>query len=162
MATVYIGIGSNVGDRQGYVDLSLKRMGELEGTQVVRSSKVYETDPVGPMPQGKFLNAVAELKTTLSANKLLEGLQQIEQEAGRAAEHDRIPWGPRALDLDIILFGNQVICEKGLTVPHPHMHDRWFVLKPLADLAPNAVHPVLQMSVGFLLSNVAEGAGVQD
>ena len=159
MARVFIGIGSNVGDRQGYIDLARSELAKLPDTLLVKFSSVYETPPVGPVEQGPFLNAAAELSTELDPFDLLDGLARIEALAGRAAEEKRIKWGPRTLDLDILLYGERVISNDELVVPHPMLHERWFALKPLAELDANAVHPVLEMTVGDLLREVENGRG---
>lgn len=158
MALAYIGIGSNIGDRAAYLRLAQERLAGLDGTRLVAASRVYETEPVGPVPQGKYLNAVARLDTQLDPYELLDALEAIEQLADRPPRDERVKWGPRTLDLDILLYGKQVISNDELVVPHPMMHERWFVLKPLADLDAGAVHPLLQMTVGELLSYLDQGA----
>ena len=138
-------------------------------TRVVAVSPTYETDPVGAerfdVPglggsgQGRYLNAAAELSTGLLPEELLDGLQSIEAEAGRLPESQRRVWGPRPLDLDILLYGDLVVSDHRLSIPHPLLHERWFALRPLADLDPGVVHPLLQMTVGALLESVASPAG---
>jgi len=157
MARVFVGVGSNEGDRKSHLATAGEGLDRLPGTSVA-FSPVYETEPVGPVPQGRFLNAVAELQTTLSPQELLLALSSIEKAAGRPAPEERVKWGPRTLDLDILLFADTVISADDLVVPHPMMHDRWFVLKPLADLDAGAVHPLLQMTVGELLRHVEENS----
>ena len=156
MARVFIGIGSNVDDRAAHLALARLRLAQIERTRLVAFSPVYETDPVGPIPQGKYLNAAAELDTGLEPDPLLGSLRSIEAESGRPASDERIKWGPRTLDLDILLYDQRVISGDDLIVPHPLMHDRWFVLKPLSDLDALAVHPLLQMTVGELLKQVSQ------
>lgn len=151
MTRVFIGIGSNVGDRQGYMDLARRELSQLPQTRLVRFSSIIETAPVGPVAQGAFFNAAAELETSLDAFTLLDALAAIEVKAGREPRPTRVKWGPRTLDLDILLFGDQVISQDELVVPHPMLHERWFVLKPLAELDPNIVHPLLEMRIGELL-----------
>lgn len=158
MTRVFIGIGSNVGDRAAYIELARRELAALPGTSLVRFSAVYETEPVGPVAQGAFLNAAAELNTSLDPFELLDEIVRIEQLAGRPPEERRVKWGPRTLDLDILLFGSRVISHDELVVPHPMMHERWFQLKPLADLDPAVVHPVLEMTVGDLLKEVERGS----
>ncbi len=156
VATIaYIALGSNLGDRRGHLDRALAALGSLRGVTFLSPSPVYETDPVGgPAGQGKFLNSVAAVNTELSAGQLLDELNKIEADCGRdrKAEHERC--GPRPLDLDILLFGDEVLDRPGLTIPHPRMHLRWFVLKPLCDLAPDAVHPVLKLTAAQLLAEL--------
>lgn len=151
MACVFIGIGSNLGDRRRHVRLACRRLAKLPGTQLVGQSDVYETDPVGPVPQDPYLNAAVQVETRLDPHELLEHLAQIERASGRTPADQRVKWGPRTLDLDILLYADQVISSDELVIPHPLMHDRWFVLKPLCDLNPDAVHPILEMTVSDLL-----------
>ena len=157
MTKVFIGIGSNLGDRTAYIKRACDGMAALERTELVAVSSVYETDPVGPLEQGKYLNAVAQLDTGLEPYDLLDGLVLIEEQAGRELPFQRTKWGPRTLDLDILLFGDRVISGDELVVPHPMMHERWFVLKPLAELDPTAVHPLLEMTVDEILTYVERG-----
>jgi len=127
----------------------------MDGVRSVQISPIYETEPVlapgAPSGQGRFLNAVAVVKTELSAGDLLACLHRIESNRGRPGPDDRPFQAPRPLDLDILLFGDQVIDQPGLSVPHPRMHERWFVLKPLCDLNPLVVHPVLNRTAQQLL-----------
>jgi 2-amino-4-hydroxy-6-hydroxymethyldihydropteridine diphosphokinase len=154
MGRAYVGIGSNLGNRQQYVETARREMARLPGTELVAFSTVIETDPVGPVPQGKFLNAAAGLETTLSPRALLEALAAIEAGTGRQPRQHRPPWGPRTLDLDILLYDERVISDDRLVIPHPLMHERRFVLQPLAEIAPEAVHPVLEMTVAELLKDL--------
>lgn len=154
-------MGSNLGDRRGHLDAALDAIRALSGVLSVRMSPVYETDPVvapgAPAEQGKFLNSVAAVKTTLTAEQLLDKLNQIEADRGRPTRAERVFQGPRPLDLDIVLFGEQIIdhsANQGLIIPHPRMHERTFVLKPLCDLAPDAVHPILKRSAAELLAEL--------
>ena len=163
MARAFIAIGSNLGDRPGHLERARMQLAKLPRTRLVDFSSTYETAPVGPVEQGDFLNAAAMLDTQLAPSQLMEALDQIEREAGRPAGPDRVKWGPRTLDLDLVLYGHEVISSETLVVPHPLMHERWFVLKPLAELAPEAVHPILQMTVAELLNSVekVQAAGGQ-
>jgi len=151
MKNVFIGIGSNLGDRQGYIDLAKLRLGELPQTTLTGFSAVYETEPVGPIEQGAYLNAAAQLDTQLSPGELLGELAGIEQQTGRPGVEQRVKWGPRTLDLDILMYGDLVLSENDLMIPHPKMHERDFALRPLADMDAQAVHPVLQMTIEELL-----------
>ena len=154
MVKAYIGVGSNLGDRETHVRNAEEALTKLPHTQLVAFSPIYENDADSPIPQGPFLNAAAEVHTELHPQDLHEALQEIERRSGRQRADQRVKWGPRTLDLDLLLYGQEVISTDALIVPHPMMHDRWFVLKPLSDLAPNAVHPLLQMTVGSLLKSV--------
>ena len=159
MATAFIGVGSNLGDRAGYIDLARQSLAELPGTRLAGFSTVYETAAAGPVAQGDFLNAAAELDTQLDPFELLEALAGIERGGGRPATEPRVKWGPRTLDLDILLYGDQVISTAALVVPHPLMHERWFVLRPLAELAPGALHPVLRKTAGEMLRDLEKSGG---
>jgi 2-amino-4-hydroxy-6-hydroxymethyldihydropteridine diphosphokinase len=134
---VFVGLGSNLGDRE----LNLRRaLVRLEQLGSVRVSSFRETDPVGVTDQPKFLNAAAELATDLSPRELLERLLEIERELGRDRATER-RWGPRVIDLDLLLFGEEAIDEPGLTVPHPRLADRRFVLEPLCELNEDLALP---------------------
>lgn len=128
MTTAYVGLGSNLGDRERLIREAAQLIG------AVRLSTVIETDPWGYGDQPLFLNAVAELETPLTARQLLDHLLDVERRLGR--ERIGPQWGPRTIDLDLLLFGDEVIDEPGLVVPHPHLTEREFVLRPLAELIP--------------------------
>jgi 2-amino-4-hydroxy-6-hydroxymethyldihydropteridine diphosphokinase len=151
MAKVFVGIGSNLGDRAAHIALARAELAILPRTKLVAVSPVYETAPLGSVPQGPYLNAAARLDTDLDPYDLLDALHAIEAKAGREPPQRRRKWGPRVLDLDILLYDNRVISSDELVVPHPLLHERWFVLRPLADLAPQVVHPLLEMTIGDLL-----------
>lgn len=154
MACVYVGIGTNLGNRRAMLAMARGHMAAMPKTKLIGWSKVYETVPVGPVPQGQFLNAAAQLDTQLSPEILLDQLASIEQQSGRSAEDQRVKWGPRILDIDILLYDDLVISTDKLVIPHPLMHERWFVLQPMADLAPQVVHPVLEITIEQLLKSV--------
>jgi 2-amino-4-hydroxy-6-hydroxymethyldihydropteridine diphosphokinase len=151
----YVALGSNLGDRAGTIDAALALMNGTPGLTVTRMSKMYETAAVGGPPGSPpFLNAVAQLDTTLGSHALLHRLLEIERKLGRER---RAKWEPRTIDLDIVLFGDQIISSRDLVIPHPLMHERRFVLEPLAEIAPDAVHPALQMTAKGLLDNLSGG-----
>ncbi|MGH7731674.1 MAG: 2-amino-4-hydroxy-6-hydroxymethyldihydropteridine diphosphokinase [Candidatus Eiseniibacteriota bacterium] len=135
----YIGLGSNLGEREAQIRLALDDLARLPGSRLVRASSLYDSEPVGDVEQPNFLNAVAELETGLTARQLLWNLLLIERRLGRARTRR---WGPRTIDLDILLFGSLVVDEPDLQVPHPELTRRSFVLVPLVELDPLLVHPV--------------------
>jgi 2-amino-4-hydroxy-6-hydroxymethyldihydropteridine diphosphokinase len=147
--TAYIALGSNLGDRRANLDAAIARLRETPGADVIRVSAALENPAVGgPEDSPPFLNAAAEVQTTLSAHALLRRLLEIERELGRER---RVKWEPRIIDLDLLLYGDHILSSQELIVPHPLMHERRFVLEPLAEIAPNIVHPTLQMTVAGLL-----------
>ena len=145
----FIGIGSNLGDRLANCQAAIDRLGHLPGTEFVRASPFIESDPQEGVDGGRFLNAAAEIATTLPPRQLLGHLQKIEVSLGRAADH--LPGAARSMDLDLLLYGDTVIREADLTVPHPRLAERRFVLGPLAALDPGLRHPLLQVTVAELL-----------
>jgi len=134
----YVSLGSNQGDREHNLRRGTNLLGQLPHTSVVKVSSMYETDPVGVTGQRRFLNAAAELRTSLPAERLLLEFKRIEKELGRTPGPR---WGPRTLDIDLLLYGNQTIETAELTVPHPRMMQRAFVLVPLGEIAGNLVLP---------------------
>jgi len=137
MPRIFVGLGSNLGDRERNLREAVERLRKIG---VVRLSTLRDTDPVGVADQPNFLNAVAELSSELPARELLDRLLEIERELGRdRGKEER--WGPRTIDLDLLLYGDEVIDEPGLTVPHPHLAERRFVLEPLHELAAELVLP---------------------
>jgi 2-amino-4-hydroxy-6-hydroxymethyldihydropteridine diphosphokinase len=130
----YVGLGANLGDRAATLGAALEQLASEPGIEVVAVSSFRETDPVGFLAQPRFLNAAAAVETTLPARELLERLLAIERRLGRTREGPR--FGPRAIDLDVLLYGDDQISEPGLVVPHPRLHERLFALEPLAELDP--------------------------
>lgn len=142
--TAYIALGSNMGDRKAYIDGAVKSLDELEGCSVEKTAEYIETEPYGGVEQDDFLNTVLELRTLLPPEVLLERLHDIENAAGRERT---VRWGPRTLDLDIVLYDNLVLDSPDLVIPHMEMHKRDFVLKPLMEIAPYLRHPITKKSI---------------
>jgi 2-amino-4-hydroxy-6-hydroxymethyldihydropteridine diphosphokinase len=148
----HIALGANLGDRDHNIHAALAKLGETEGVTVQRVSALIENPAVGMGPDAPpFLNAAAQIKTTLGSHALLHRLLEIEAELGRQR---RQKWEPRTIDIDLLLFGDQILSSQELVVPHPLLHERRFVLEPLAQIAPDAVHPVLQMTIAGLLADL--------
>lgn len=148
---VFIGIGSNEGDRLALISQAVRALGAADGIRVVQMATISETEPLGP-PQGPYLNTVVELETALPPRELLAVLQTIERRLGRAPSAVR--WAPRPIDLDLLLYQDQVIHDERLVIPHPRMHERRFVLEPLAQLAPDLRHPALGQTIAALLDRL--------
>jgi 2-amino-4-hydroxy-6-hydroxymethyldihydropteridine diphosphokinase len=140
MATAFVGIGSNLGDREDNLRRAIELLSAEDGVEVVAVSEIRETDPVGPVVQGPFLNGAIEVETSLGPHELLGRLLSVENRLGRVRSER---WGPRTIDLDLLLYGSERVDEAGLTVPHPRLHERRFVLEPLADLDPTLEIPGL-------------------
>lgn len=149
--TAYVGVGSNLGDRREHIRRAVAALDAVEGVAVVRESHLYETEPVGRPPQPRFLNGAVEVECSTTPRELLAALHRIEAALGRTRP---APNMPRTIDLDLLLWGDTVLDEPGLTVPHPRMHERWFVLRPLADMAPDVRHPVLGLTAKELAAKV--------
>jgi 2-amino-4-hydroxy-6-hydroxymethyldihydropteridine diphosphokinase len=139
----FVGLGSNLGDPVNQVRIALDELSQLSATHLIRQSGFYRTPPWGNTEQPDFVNAVAEIETGLTPRQLLDSLLRIESRAGRVREGLR--WGPRLIDLDLLLYGDERIDESSLHVPHPHMHERAFVMVPLAELAPSLQLPGIGM-----------------
>lgn len=147
----YLGLGSNLGDKKAYLDQAVESLGEDQSCRVKKVSGYLVTEPYGGVEQDDFLNACLQLETLLTPEELLERLHQIEQ----AAHRERvIHWGPRTLDLDILMYDDLIMDSEDLTIPHVEMHMRDFVLKPLKEIAPNLRHPVYHKTVSQLLQEL--------
>jgi 2-amino-4-hydroxy-6-hydroxymethyldihydropteridine diphosphokinase len=159
VSTVYIAIGSNLGDREANCKRAVKLLAKIG--EVSSISPLYDTAPWGVVDQPRFLNGALELRTSLKPPELLTAIKSIERRLGRVESTER-RYGPRVIDLDIIFFGDMVIdnndpnAQERLVIPHPLMQERAFVLAPLADIAPNIIHPVLKRSVNELFDSLPE------
>ncbi|MCX7883755.1 MAG: 2-amino-4-hydroxy-6-hydroxymethyldihydropteridine diphosphokinase [Caloramator sp.] len=147
MNKVYVAFGTNMGDKNKNIEKAIEMMKD-RGLKVIKISQVYKTEPYGYTAQPEFLNGVLEAITSLDAVDVLKTLLEIEKDMGRVRE---FKWGPRIIDLDILFFNDDVIDEKDLKVPHPDMQNREFVLKPLCEIAPDFIHPVLKKSIKNML-----------
>lgn len=148
MVKAYLGLGSNIGNRELQLNEAIKILHAYQGIQVTQVSHIYETEPVGYTNQLKFLNLCIEIETELNPQSLLKCCLATEQQLHRKRE---IRWGPRTLDVDILLFGDQIIEQDNLSVPHPRMKERSFVLIPLNDIATNQIEPISNKSIGQLV-----------
>jgi 2-amino-4-hydroxy-6-hydroxymethyldihydropteridine diphosphokinase len=138
MPTAFVGIGSNLGEPERQIGAALEQLAAEDGVELVAVSTLRETEPVGPVEQGPFLNGAVQIETELAPRELLDRLLGIELRLGRVR---RERWGPRTIDLDLLLYGDEIVEEPGLAVPHPRLHERRFALEPLAELAPDLEIP---------------------
>ncbi|MCS7286620.1 MAG: 2-amino-4-hydroxy-6-hydroxymethyldihydropteridine diphosphokinase [Anaerolineae bacterium] len=156
MALVYLGLGSNLGDRERNISIALERI--EEEISILQLSSLYETEPVGYLAQPWFLNAVCAGETKLAPYPLLDFLKAVERELGRT---EGVRWGPRIIDIDILFYDTLVFSDEKLTIPHPRLHERRFVLVPLAEIAPDFVHPYFGLTVSELLAGVKDPSEVR-
>lgn len=148
MNKAYLSLGSNEGDREQWLQQALALIGSRCGT-VVKTSPIYQTAAWGNNDQPDFLNMVLQLETTMNELQLLNAILDIEISLGRRRT---VKWGPRTIDIDLLFYNDEVIHVPGLTVPHPFIHERRFILAPLADIAPQHVHPILHKTIAQLLT----------
>lgn len=153
---VFLGLGSNVGDRAGQLRAAAALIQKLIG-KIARKSHVYETQPWGKTDQDAFLNQVVMVNTVLDPRGLLDAIGKIERELGRER---REKWGPRPIDIDVLFYGRRIVRDKGLEIPHPELHKRAFVLAPLLEIAPEYVHPVLKQPIDQLYMNCEDPSDV--
>jgi len=154
---IYVGLGSNLGDRLANIRKAIELMKEA-GIEIMDEASIYETEPLGYKEQGWFLNSVVKARTELSPIRLWKRLERIEKSMGREKE---IKWGPRIIDLDILFYGNNILNGKELQIPHSELHKRRFVLVPLEEIAPKLVHPVLNKSIRELLGELKDNSEVR-
>jgi len=157
MKTIYLSLGSNIGDRAKNIAKAIEALG-ARGVGVTKESSLYETEPVELREQAWFLNSVVKAETDLMPQQLMRALLAIEREMGRTR---RVPKGPRLIDMDILLFGSSVVRTPELEIPHPRMAERRFVLLPLAEIAPAARHPVFRKTIAELLSETPDRSEVR-
>jgi dihydroneopterin aldolase/2-amino-4-hydroxy-6-hydroxymethyldihydropteridine diphosphokinase len=150
---VYLSLGSNIGNKRKNLLEAIRKIGELENTEVVKSSTILETEPFGYLEQDNFLNACLEVKTLMTAQEFLKEILQIELDMGRVRE---IKWGPRIIDIDILFYDKEIIEEDNLAVPHPWICEREFVLDPLSEIAPNYIHPLEKKTITMLARKLKE------
>lgn len=150
---VYLSLGSNIGDKRKNLLEAIRKIGELENTEVVKSSTILETEPFGYLEQDNFLNACLEVKTLMTAQEFLKVILQIELDMGRVRE---IKWGPRIIDIDMLFYDKEVIEEDNLAIPHPWICEREFVLDPLSEIAPNYIHPLEKKTITMLARKLKE------
>ncbi len=154
----YVGIGSNLGDPVQNCRNALREISVLKNIQVLRRSSLYRTEPIGDMLQDWFVNGVVEVRTTFTAPQLLKALQWVEQALGRER---RERWGPRIIDIDILLYGQEIIKTDSLVVPHPELHKRRFVLEPINEIAPYVIHALYGISMKGLLDRLEDDHAVE-
>jgi len=155
-STVYLSLGSNIGDRAGNLNAAIDRLRSVG--EIIQVSSFYETEPVEFAAQAWFLNCVIALDTEKTPQELLASILDIEQQMGRRRAQKK---GPRVIDIDILLFGNLIVDEPGLTIPHPAMHERRFVVEPLTEVAPDVRHPMLDRTIQELLDALPPGQTVK-
>lgn len=156
MVIAYICVGSNIGDRVGYIQQAHKLLNDTEEINVLESSSLYETEPYGYKGQEWFVNAVIKIETNLSCSELLEECLRIEKQLGRTRNSDMPQWGPRTSDLDILFYGNSIISNTRLQIPHPRFHQRAYALVPFLEIAPDFVHPVIGKTILEIHNNLPE------
>jgi len=150
MPRAYLSIGSNLGDRINYINKAIEKL-KQNNIKIIKSSNIIETEPYGYKEQGKFLNMAVEIDSDLEPLELMKLILEIESELGRIRT---VRWGPRVIDIDIIFYDSLIINEPDLKIPHPDMQNRLFVLKPLHEIAPDFVHPVLKKTITELLESL--------
>ncbi|MBI5400250.1 2-amino-4-hydroxy-6-hydroxymethyldihydropteridine diphosphokinase [Candidatus Saganbacteria bacterium] len=154
--TVYLSLGSNVGDREEYIEQANFLLEKNPRIQVVKHSSNIETEAEGGANQPPFINSAVMIKTSLPPHQLLDVCQEIETTLGRERE---LEWGPRTIDIDILLYGDEIVSDEKLQIPHPLLHERMFVLRPLREIAPNALHPIMEKTIEALYEERKTEAG---
>ena len=157
MTKSFLGLGSNIGERIAYIEKAVKEISEIPGLKLISSSSVYETDPWGKQNQNDFLNSVIEIETELSAENLLKELKHIEKKSGRI---NNSRWSEREIDIDLLFYGNEILVNEIINVPHRQIENRKFVLIPLAEIAPEFIHPVFNKTISELLEHTTDKLNV--
>ncbi len=150
--TVYIGLGSNLANRAQNIETAINNLTDNDSIKINRVSTIIETEPYGFTEQSKFLNCVLEVETNLTPQKLLEITQAIERDMGRVKT---LRWGPRIIDLDLLFYADLVYSDNSLTIPHPEIHKRWFILESLKELSPELVHPIFNKTIAELHAKIS-------
>jgi len=158
MERIFLGLGSNIGDREGYLRKALTGIQRIQGTKIKKCSMLYETEPWGDKQQGIYLNCVIEIETKFEPDDLLNHLKRIEQEAGR---EPREKWAEREIDIDILLYGDRISEALSIKIPHPEIQNRKFVLIPLNEIASDLIHPYFKKSVLQLLLETEDKSEVK-
>jgi len=158
MHIAFIGLGSNIGDKVANLKKAIEELGKIQGNKVLAVSSFYKTEPVGGVEQDWFVNAAAKVETGLAPKSLLKALLDIEKNLGRVRD---IKWGPRIIDLDILLYDDLIIAEEGLIIPHPYLYERGFVLVPLAEIAAEVMHPELKKSMSELMNGLHDNKKIE-
>ena len=158
MSLAYISFGSNLGNRLKNIKRGLQLVSRNRSITITKKSSLYETEPVGYENQGWFLNGVIEIETFVLPHKLLSLIKKVERIMGRKR---RIRWGPREIDLDILLYNQRCVDTPGLIIPHPRMHERAFVLVPLVEITPRVIHPIFKKNARQLLAKLADSKSVK-
>lgn len=152
MATTFLGLGSNLGNKEENLAVAIEKIGACEGVRVVKKSSFYKSKPVGGPPQPDFANGVIEVETDIGPQALLRDFKKIELEIGRGP--GGVKWGPRLIDIDILLYDDMITKDEDLIIPHRYMHERIFVLGPMCEISPETKHPILKKTVCELLSGL--------
>lgn len=158
MALAYLGLGSNLGERQANIDAARRGLAMLPDSILIKNAAIYATKPVGgPPDQGEFLNSASLVDTFLEPMAFLAEIHKLERSIGRFREHETVRWGPRIIDIDILLWDDLIMDEKDLVIPHPRLAERAFALLPLADLDRDVLHPALDLTIAELLERTECG-----
>lgn len=157
MKTVYLGLGTNLGERISYIENAIRSIKEIRNTEFEKASRVYETEPWGVTSENSYLNCAVKIRTGLKAEELLTEIKQLEKKLGRT---ENIRWSDREIDIDILFYGNEIIRNETVIIPHSFIEKRKFVLVPLKEIAPDFIHPELNKSVSDLLKDTKDKLNV--